>query len=99
MLVPQLTHVPMADRRAMREGPRDSATHMRHAAAITALGEIEIGGKTSRDGAGESLTVVAWNVERLRHVGDIAATVGGQAPDVGLPTEVGEGMGRSGNCH
>ena len=90
---------PWLTARAMREGPRDSATHMRHAAAITALGEIEIGGKTSRDGAGESLTVMAWNVERLRHVDDIAATIAGQAPDVVLLTEVDKGMARSGNCH
>ncbi|WP_192251424.1 endonuclease/exonuclease/phosphatase family protein [Mesorhizobium silamurunense] len=99
MLVPQLTHVPIADRLAMREGPRDSATHMRHAAAIPALGEIEIGGRTSRDGAGESLTVMAWNVERLRHVEAIAATIAGQAPDVVLLTEVDKGMARSGNSH
>lgn len=45
MLVPQITHVPVAVRNAMRDGPRDSATHLRHAAAVPALGEIEIGGK------------------------------------------------------
>ncbi|MDG4880874.1 hypothetical protein [Mesorhizobium sp. WSM4884] len=68
MLVAQLTHVPMADRQAMRDGLRDSATHMRHAAAIPALGQIEIGGRTSSDGAGGSLTVMAWNVGRPCHV-------------------------------
>ena len=45
MLVQQLTHVPVADRQAMREGPRDSATHLRHAAAIPALGQIEVGAR------------------------------------------------------
>ncbi|WP_292065263.1 endonuclease/exonuclease/phosphatase family protein [Mesorhizobium sp.] len=99
MLVPQLTHVPMAERQAMREGPRDSATHLRHAAAIPALGEIEIGGRKSRDGASESLTVMAWNVERLRHVEAIAATIAAQAADVVLLTEVDKGMARSGNGH
>ncbi|KUM25263.1 endonuclease [Mesorhizobium loti] len=99
MLVARLTHVPMANRQAMREGPRDSATHMRHAAAIPALGEIEIGGKPSRDGADEGLTVMAWNVERLRHVEAIAATIAGQSPDVVLLTEVDKGMARSGNGH
>ncbi|RRI04869.1 endonuclease/exonuclease/phosphatase family protein [Mesorhizobium tamadayense] len=99
MLVPQLTHVAITERHAMREGPRDSATHMRHAAAIPALGEIEIGGKASRDGAGDSLTVMAWNVERLRHVEAIAATIAGQAPDVVLLTELDKGMARSGNGH
>ena len=44
-LVQQLTHVPAADRQAMREGPRDSATHLRHAAAIPALGQIEVGAR------------------------------------------------------
>lgn len=99
MLVAQLTHVPITERQAMREGPRDSATHLRHAAAIPALGEIEIGGKASLGGAGESLRVVAWNVERLRHVDAIAATIAGQAPDVVLLTEVDKGMARSGNGH
>ena len=99
MLVPQLTHVPVAERHAMRNGPRDSATHLRHAAAIPALGEIEIGGQVSRQGAGESLTVMTWNVERLRHVDAIAETIAGQAPDVVLLSEVDKGMARSGNGH
>ena len=99
MLVPQLTHVPFAVRQAMRDGPRDSATHLRHAAAIPALGEIEIGGMTSRENAGDSLTVMAWNVERLRHLDAISETIAGQAPDVVLLTEVDKGMARSGNGH
>ncbi|MDX8533791.1 endonuclease [Mesorhizobium sp. VK25A] len=99
MLVPQLTHVPVALRNAMRDGPRDSATHLRHAAAVPALGEIEIGGRASRESAGESLTVMAWNVERLRHVDAIAATIAGQAPHVVLLSEVDKGMARSGNGH
>ncbi|MEW6631384.1 MAG: endonuclease/exonuclease/phosphatase family protein [Pseudomonadota bacterium] len=97
MLVPQLTHVPLTERRAMRDGARDSATHLRHAAATPALGEIEIGGKASRENAGESLTVMAWNVERLRHIDAIAATIAGQRADVVLLSEVDKGMVRSGN--
>ncbi|PZV38183.1 endonuclease/exonuclease/phosphatase family protein [Mesorhizobium kowhaii] len=99
MLVSQLTHVPIADREAMRDGPRDSATHLRLAAAIPALGQVEIGGKASRESVGETLTVVAWNVERLRHGDAIAATLAGQGPDVVLLSEVDEGMARSGNGH
>ncbi|NUS21509.1 MAG: endonuclease [Mesorhizobium sp.] len=99
MLVPQLTHVPVSERNAMRDGPRDSATHLRHAAAIPALGEIEVGGKASLESAGESLTVMAWNVERLRHVDTIAETIAGQEPNVVLRSEVDKGMARSGNGH
>ncbi|WP_457152273.1 endonuclease/exonuclease/phosphatase family protein [Mesorhizobium sp. P5_C1] len=99
MLVSQLTHVPIADREAMRDGPRDSATHLRLAAATPALGQIEIGGRASRESAGETLTVVAWNVERLRHGDAVAATLVGQSPDVVLLSEVDEGMARSGNGH
>ncbi|MBW8909894.1 MAG: endonuclease, partial [Mesorhizobium sp.] len=99
MLVSKLTHVPVGERNAMRDGPRDSATHLRHAAAIPALAEIEIGGKASRQSIGDSLTVMAWNVERLRHVDAIAATIAGQAPDVVLLSEVDKGMARSGNSH
>lgn len=99
MRVSQLTHVPIADREAMREGPRDCATHLRLAAATPALGQIEIGGAASRENAGETLTVVAWNVERLRHGDAVAATVVGQSPDVVLLSEVDQGMARSGNGH
>ncbi|MBZ9906734.1 endonuclease/exonuclease/phosphatase family protein [Mesorhizobium sp. BR115XR7A] len=99
MLVKQLAHVPITDRQAMREGPRDSATHLRHAAAIPALGQIEIGGKASRANVGEALKVVAWNVERLRHVDAIARTLAGQAPEIVLLSEVDKGMARSGNGH
>ncbi|AEH86093.1 endonuclease/exonuclease/phosphatase family protein [Mesorhizobium opportunistum] len=99
MVVRKLTHVPVADRLAMRDGPRDSATHLRHAAAIPALGQIEIGGTASRGDSGDALKVVAWNVERLRHVDAIAATLAGQAPDVVLLSEVDNGMARSGNGH
>ncbi|CDX34345.1 Endonuclease/exonuclease/phosphatase [Mesorhizobium sp. SOD10] len=99
MLVPQLTHVPVAVRNAMRDGPRDSATHLRHAASVPALGEIEIGGQAAQESAGESLTVMAWNVERLRHVDAVAATIAGQAPHVVLLSEVDKGMARSGNSH
>ncbi|WP_244497712.1 hypothetical protein [Mesorhizobium sp. Root695] len=99
MLAPQLTHVPLAERQAMRDGPRDSATHQRLAAATPALGQIEIGGKASRESAGETLTVVALNVERLCHGDAIAATLAGQAPDVVLLSEVDEGMAHSGNGH
>lgn len=99
MLVRQLTHISVADRQAMREGPRDSATHMRHAAGIPALGQIEIGGEASRGNVGETLKVVAWNVERLRHVEAVARTLASQAPDVVLLSEVDKGMARSGNSH
>lgn len=99
MLVPKLTHVPLAERQAMREEPRDGATHLRLATAIPALGQIEVGGHASCDAAKETLKVVAWNVERLRHGDAIAATLAGQAPDVVLLSEVDEGMARSGNGH
>jgi endonuclease/exonuclease/phosphatase family metal-dependent hydrolase len=42
---------------------------------------------------------MAWNVERLRHVDAIAATVAGQAPHVVLLSEVDKGMARTGNGH
>ena len=43
----------IADRPAMREGPRDSARHLRHPAAMPALGQIEIG-SVARSAAGDS---------------------------------------------
>jgi len=97
--VARLTPVPRADRVAMREGPRDRETHNRHMMAVPALHEIEVGGQASRRDAGESLRVVAWNVERLRYGDAIGETLRGLAPDIVLLSEVDKGMARSGNGH
>jgi endonuclease/exonuclease/phosphatase family metal-dependent hydrolase len=98
-IVARLTPVAPAERRAMREGPSDAETHGRLAAALPALHEIETGGQPSREGAEETLSVVAWNVERLRHAEAIAGTLAQAAPDVVLLSEVDKGMARSGNGH
>ena len=97
--VARLTPVPRETRVAMREGPRDGETHSRHMMALSALHEIEVGGQASRRDAGESLRVVAWNVERLRYSDAIGETLRGLAPDVVLLSEVDKGMARSGNGH
>lgn len=55
MLVQQLTHVPAADDQAMREGPRDSATHLAERGNGGYMTQIEIGGTGPLASAGESL--------------------------------------------
>jgi endonuclease/exonuclease/phosphatase family metal-dependent hydrolase len=97
--VARLTPVSQEARLAMREGPRDGETHSRLMTVLPALHEIEVGGRASRQNAGQSLRVVAWNVERLRYGDAIGETLRGLAPDVVLLSEVDKGMARTGNGH
>jgi endonuclease/exonuclease/phosphatase family metal-dependent hydrolase len=91
--VARLTPVPLAQRAAWREG----GTHVVAHAEAPALGEVEVGGVAPAPGATGALRIVAWNVERLRHLGPIAQTLRDAAPDVSLLTEIDKGMARSGN--
>ncbi len=95
----RLTSVPLFRRAAMRDGPRDAATHARLFESLPALHEVEMGGTPAGQGNGDALRVVAWNVERLRHAAAVADTLAGEAPDVTLLSEVDKGMVRSGNGH
>src|SRR4051794_17325438 len=84
----------------MREGPFDPETHRRYFSNIAALQEIELGGVLeARETADGPIRVAAWNVERLRHIGPIADTLGRLGPDVTLLSEIDNGMARSGNSH
>jgi endonuclease/exonuclease/phosphatase family metal-dependent hydrolase len=97
-VVASLTKIPQAVREKMREGPFDAETHRRYFCSLQALGEIEVGGpypvRATADGP---IRVVAWNVERLRHIDPIADTMNRLGPCVSLLSEIDQGMARSGN--
>jgi endonuclease/exonuclease/phosphatase family metal-dependent hydrolase len=96
--VRRLTEVAQADRQAILAGPKDAATHRRHFDRLPALRQIEAGGLPPRRGeTAGAARIAAWNVERLRHLDAIAATLRDAAIDVALLSEVDRGMARSGN--
>jgi endonuclease/exonuclease/phosphatase family metal-dependent hydrolase len=97
-VVKRLTEVPLAERQDILSGPKDLATHRRHFDRIAALRQIEAGGRPpGRVALSGPARILFWNVERLRHIDAIAATVRAEAPDVALLCEIDRGLARSGN--
>jgi len=94
----RLTEVPLAERQDILSGPKDLATHRRHFDHIAALRQIEAGGNPpARVAISGPARILFWNVERLRHIDAIAATVRAEAPDIALLCEIDRGLARSGN--
>jgi len=96
--VARLDEVALAERRAILAGAKDKAAHRAHFDRLPGLRRIEAGGAAPRragiDGAAR---IACWNVERLRHLDAIEATLRAAAIDVALLSEVDRGMARSGN--
>jgi endonuclease/exonuclease/phosphatase family metal-dependent hydrolase len=96
--VARLDEVSLAERNAIRAAPQDYATHRAYFDRVPGLRQVEVGGsaprRTSIAGAAR---IVAWNVERLRHLDAIEATLRAARVDVALLSEVDRGMARSGN--
>ncbi len=99
-IVDRLTDVAPGVRAAWHDGPQGMAAFRAALAAVPALHQIEVGGPAPQaGGATGQLRVVAWNVERLRHIDPISETLVRLAPDVCLLSEIDKGMARSGNSH
>jgi endonuclease/exonuclease/phosphatase family metal-dependent hydrolase len=97
-VVPLLTEVPLAERQAALAGPKDHAAHRRLFDLYPALREIEIDGPGARRAElPAAARILFWNVERLRHIDAIEATLRREAPDVSLLCEIDRGMARTGN--
>lgn len=98
--VPALTEVPAEIRTAWRDGPDDAASFRAAHDAAPGLREIEVGPPMPAASAAQSsLRVVAWNVERLRHLSATAELLRATGADVSLLTEIDKGMARTGNTH
>ena len=96
--VARLEEVPLSERQAILAGPKDDATHRAHFDRLSALRHVEVGGAAPRRAAIDGAARIAcWNVERLRHLDAIDATLRAAAVDVALLSEVDRGMARSGN--
>jgi len=97
-VVRRLTEVPLVERQDILAGLKDLATHRRHFDRLAALREIEAGGHPpTRAAIPGPAKVLFWNVERLRHIDAITATLREEKADVGLLCEIDRGMARSGN--
>lgn len=98
--VTALTEVPPAVRAALRDGPDDHATFRAAHDALPVLRQIETSPpQPVAAGAEGSLRVVAWNVERLRHLEATANLLRREGADVSVITEIDKGMARTGNTH
>lgn len=96
--VQRLTKVSPDTREHAKLGLNDPETHAGCFDTLPVLREIEIGGSTpTKSSELTSVRVVAWNVERLRHMDAIAATLKAQNADIMLLTEIDRGMARTGN--
>ncbi|MBY4893517.1 hypothetical protein KUL25_12165 [Rhodobacteraceae bacterium N5(2021)] len=98
--VQALTEVPAQTRARLRDGPDDMASFRAAHDAIPALAQIEVGSVSPAgpDGQG-TMRIVAWNVERLRHLPQTADVLLREGADVCLMTEIDKGMARTGNTH
>lgn len=92
--VDRLSTTTLDTRRHWHDGP---VTHAAAHAAAPVLAEVETGGTPIADSATGSLRLFAWNVERLRFLDPIAATIRADGADVSLLSEIDKGMARSGN--
>ncbi len=98
--VSALSEVPAATRVALRDGPDDAPSFRAAHDGLPALAQIEVGPPVPvASGAQGALRVVAWNVERLRHLSATADLLLREAADVCLITEIDKGMARTGNTH
>jgi len=96
--VARLDEVSLAERQAILAGPKDVATHRAHFDRFPGLRQVEVGGPAARrPGIEGAARIVCWNVERLRHLDAIEATLRAATVDVALLSEVDRGMARSGN--
>jgi endonuclease/exonuclease/phosphatase family metal-dependent hydrolase len=96
--VSQLTPVAPELRAALMQGPFTPERHEAEFDAMPVLREIELGGAAAmRAEMAGPARLVFWNVERLRHLDEIAAHLEAVRPDVVLLSEVDRGMARTGN--
>jgi endonuclease/exonuclease/phosphatase family metal-dependent hydrolase len=94
-----LAPIARARRDAIRAGPTDAATHARLLATLGFEGALDVGDGGGRSFDGPSLRVVAWNLERCKHVEASAALLASLDCDVALLSEMDWGMARSGQRH
>jgi endonuclease/exonuclease/phosphatase family metal-dependent hydrolase len=102
MITRTLAHLPPVDprmRQDILDAPRKEESHIKLLSALPALNAVQQGGEAAKDVLGDTVTVVAWNVERCLFPEASAAHLTDIAPDVVMLSEVDHGMARTGQRH
>jgi endonuclease/exonuclease/phosphatase family metal-dependent hydrolase len=94
-----LSVIPLARRAAIAAGPRDRAEHARLLAELGFDAALDAAPASRPHPPRDALRVVAWNLERGRHVDESAALLAAAGADVLLLSELDWGMARSGQRH
>lgn len=88
-VVDRLAPVPLSQRKSLRAGPFTPDRHAAFFDDFPALRQIVAGGPAPVQAkAAPTARLVFWNVERLGHLADIAATLSAQKPDAMLLSEI-----------
>jgi endonuclease/exonuclease/phosphatase family metal-dependent hydrolase len=98
----QVEAVPAARRAAIADGPATPEAHAALLAELPFADAVEVQPpRPPNAGAalGRAARIVAWNVERGRHVEAIAGLLAASGADIALLTELDCGMARSGQRH
>jgi len=97
-VVDRLAPVDPAERDRWLRSLDEDGAHALAMRSAPALRQVEVGGDPT-GGSGDTLDVVAWNLERGTHVDAAGDVLQSHQPDVVLLSEVDVGMARSGNRH
>lgn len=98
-VVEALPEVPATVRERLARGPRTAEAHRAMMAEVPAMRMVQRGGGASAAVLPETLSVVAWNLERCLFPEASAAHLAEAAPDVVLLSEMDHGMARTGQRH
>lgn len=97
--VAQLTPVPAAARRTLRDADGSAGRHADAVQRIEALHQVELAAPAAAAPLGEEVRVVAWNTERCCDPAAAARLLERSGAEVALLTEMDLGMARSGQRH
>lgn len=95
----RLPAVSAAQRAAIAAGPATPETHGALLVELPFVHAVETQAPRAAANLGGSARVVAWNVERGRHVDETARLLSASGADLALLSELDHGMARSGQQH
>lgn len=96
--VPDLTPVSLETRQYIIDGEKTAYEHVRWM-QLPCMQSIEVGGQGDLTQLGDTLRVMAWNIERCLDVEGSAALLKAHQPDVVLLSEMDNGMARTQQRH
>lgn len=95
----RLPAVPPARRAEIAAGPASLATHAALLAELPFAEAVEVHARPGAAALGDTARIVAWNVERGRHIEETAQRLSAIGADVALLSELDYGMARTSQQH